>query len=110
MKRFTISLFLLFSLGFFLFSETVRVAYVNHQGYQEGTEDTYKTGFGYEYLQKISYYTGWEYEYVYGSFEESIARIINNEVDIMGNVSYTEERAKEMFFSTAEQGTETFYL
>ena len=110
MKRFIILLSLLIFSIFSLSSETIKVGYVNYQGYQEGSENEYKTGFGYEYLQKISYYTGWEYEYVYGSFAELIEKIKNDEIALMGNVTYTEERAKDMLFSTIEQGSETFYF
>ena len=67
-------------LSFFLFStlalsgETVKAGYVVYQGYQEGGENEYKTGFGYEYLQKLSYYAGWDFEYVYGSFNELLEK------------------------------------
>ena len=110
MKRLTISILFLLTIIFSLYSETIKVGYVNYHGYQEGLENEYKTGFGYEYLQKLSYYTGWEFQYVYGSFSELLDKISNNEIDIMGNVSYTEERANKMSFSAVEQGLETFYF
>ena len=102
MKRLTISILFLLTIIFSLYSETIKVGYVNYHGYQEGLENEYKTGFGYEYLQKLSYYTGWEFQYVYGSFSELLDKISNNEIDIMGNVSYTEERANKMSFSAVE--------
>jgi len=112
MKRISHIIFL----SFFLFStlalsgETVKAGYVVYQGYQEGGENEYKTGFGYEYLQKLSYYAGWDFEYVYGSFNELLEKLKNGEIDIMGNVSYTPERAKDMYFSEEEQGSETYYF
>ena len=72
--------------------KTVRVGYVNVVAYEEGGEGEYKRGSGYEYLQKISYYTGWKYEYVYGSFNECYEMLVNGDIDLFGNVSYTPER------------------
>jgi len=88
----------------------VRVGYVLGEGYQEGEADEYKTGYGYEYYQKISYYTNWEYEYVYGSFNELMEMLENGEIDIMGNLYYTEERAEKILYSTEEQGRDNCYI
>lgn len=89
---------------------TLRVGYVFTTGYQEGGEGEYKTGLGYDYYQKIAYYTGWNYEYVYGGFSELLEKLQAGEIDIMGNLSYTEERAQTIDFSTHEQGWENYYL
>ena len=48
MKRLIISILFLITLLFSLYSETIKVGYVNYYGYQEGLENQYKTGFGYE--------------------------------------------------------------
>ncbi len=90
--------------------KVVRVAYLLAPGYQEGGEGQPKSGFGYEYYQQISYYTGWRYEYVYGRFSELLEMLKAGEVDIMGNLSYTEERAKDILYSTEDQGRESYYV
>jgi diguanylate cyclase (GGDEF)-like protein len=90
--------------------KVVRVAYVISKDFQEGEEGERKSGYGYEYLQKIAYYTGWTYEYVYGSFQESLERLIAGEVDLMSNISYLEARAKLINYSDEEQGDEGFYV
>ena len=90
--------------------QTVRIGYVNVKGYEEGGEGEYKKGFGYEYFQKISYYTGWRYEYVYGSFGELLAMLEEGTLDILGNVTYTEERSEKMLFSSLPEGNESFYI
>lgn len=90
--------------------KVVRLGYVNSAGYQEGLEGETKTGFGYEYFQKISYYTDWKYEYVYGSFSELITKLANGEIDILGDVTYTEDRAKKMNFSSYPMGSEKYFL
>lgn len=91
-------------------TKTVRVGYVNFENYQEGGDGEYKRGFGYEYLQRISYSTGWQYEYVYGSFSELLQKLKDGEIDLMGDLSYTEERAKDISFSNLPEGSENFYI
>lgn len=91
-------------------TKKVRVGYVNALNYEEGGEGEYKRGAGYEYLQKISYLTGWEYEYVYGSFSECCAMLADGEIDLFGNVSYTDERAKLFDFSAYPQGKDTYRI
>ncbi len=90
--------------------KTVKVGYVNVATYEEGGEGEYKTGSGYEYLQKISYYTGWNYEYVYGSFSELYDKLTTGEIDLFGDISYTEERAEQVSFSSYPQGRDMYFL
>lgn len=90
--------------------KTIKVGYVNVPTYEEGKDGEYKTGAGYEYLQKISYFTGWKYEYVYGSFKELYQMLINGEIDLFDNISYTEERTSLFNYSKYPQGKETYYL
>lgn len=91
-------------------AKTVRVGYVNFENYQEGGEGEYKRGFGYEYLQRVAYSTGWQYEYVYGSFSELFKKLENGEIDLMGDISYTAERAENISFSALPQGRENYYI
>lgn len=91
-------------------TKVVRVGYVLFENYQEGGEGEYKRGFGYEYLQKISYATGWKYEYVYGSFGELLQMLKDGQIDLMGDLSYTPEREKEIYFSALPQGRENFFI
>lgn len=91
-------------------AKTVRVGYVIFENYQEGGEGEYKRGFGYEYLQRVAYSTGWQYEYVYGSFGELLQMLKDGEIDLMGDLSYTEERAKTISFSALPEGRENYYI
>ena len=75
-------------------NKTVRVGYFPYANFQEGGFGEHKQGAGYEYLQKISYITGWRYEYVYASFKECLDMLADGEIDILGSVSYTPERAE----------------
>ena len=87
-------------------NKTVRVGYFPYANFQEGGYGEHKQGAGYEYLQKISYITGWKYEYVYGSFKECLNMLEDGEIDILGSVSYTPERAESIGVATCAAGTE----
>lgn len=89
-------------------NKTVRVGYFPYANFQEGGYGEHKQGAGYEYLQKISYITGWKYEYVYGSFKECLDMLADGEIDILGSVSYTQERAESIDFSAYAEVTERY--
>ena len=91
-------------------NKTVRVGYFPYANFQEGGYEEHKQGAGYEYLQKISYITGWKYEYVYASFKECLDMLADGEIDILGSVSYTPERAESIDFSTYVEGTERYWI
>lgn len=90
----------------------IRVGWlVNNAGFQEGTPGERLSGWGYEYLQTLSYYTkGWQYEYVSGTFTELINMLEAGEIDLMPNISYSEEREQTLLFSSNPEGTERYYI
>ena len=92
--------------------KTVRVGWlVNNEGFQNGTPGERLSGWGYEYLQTLSYYTpGWQYEYVSGTFAELMDMLEAGEIDLMPNISYSEERAQKLLFSSNPEGTERYYI
>ena len=59
-----------------------------------------KSGYGYEYQRKVAAYTGWEYEYVEGSWPELFDMLKKGEIDLLTDVSYTEERAESILYSS----------
>ena len=69
-----------------------------------------KKGYGYELLQTLSGYTGWQFEYVTCDWSDCFEKLKNGEIDIMGDISYTEDRAEEMLFSDEPMGEEKYYL
>ena len=69
-----------------------------------------RSGFAYDYQQKIAAYSGWNYEYVEGSWPELMQLFMDGGIDLMSDVSYTEERAKTMLFSTLPMGAEEYYI
>ena len=92
--------------------KTVRVGWlVNNAGFQEGMPGERLSGWGYEYLQTLSYYTkGWQYEYVSGTFTELMDMLEAGEIDLMPNISYSEEREQKLLFSSNPEGTERYYI
>ena len=76
--------------------------YVNEKGIRKG--------YGYELLQTLSGYTGWQFEYVTCDWSDCFEKLKNGEIDIMGAISYTEDRAEEMLFSDEPMGEEKYYL
>ena len=69
-----------------------------------------KTGITYEYLQKIASITGWRYEYVEGTWPQLMQMLINGEIDLLSDVSYTPERAEKILYPTLPMGTEAYYI
>lgn len=93
-------------------TKTVRVGWlVDNQGFQSGTPGEYLSGWGYEYLQTLSYYTpGWKYEYVTGTFGELMDKLEAGEIDLMPNISYSDERAGKLLYSANPEGMEHYYI
>ncbi|MCQ2507103.1 MAG: transporter substrate-binding domain-containing protein [Lachnospiraceae bacterium] len=89
----------------------VRVGWYELENFQHGSsDDEIKHGYGYEYLQNIANYTGWEYEYVYGNWAELYDMFLKGEIDIMGGMSFTEERGEQMLFPDNVMGNEVYYI
>ena len=69
-----------------------------------------RSGYAYEYQMKIAAFTGWRYEYISGSWSELLQMLVQGEIDLMSDVSYTEDRAENMLFSSLPMGSEEYYL
>ena len=69
-----------------------------------------RKGYGYELLETLSGYTGWQFEYVTCDWSDCFEKLENGEIDIMGGISYTKDRAEEMLFSDEPMGEEKYYL
>ena len=78
--------------------------------YNNITRNGERSGFCYDYEQSIAGYTGWTYEYVNGNWEELLEKLGKGEIDLLGGVSYTDERAQKMLFSDEPMGMEKYYL
>ena len=89
--------------------KTVRVGWYEDSYHITG-ENGERSGYGYEYEQAVAAYTGWKYEYVKGDWGELLEKLENGEIDLMGALSYTDERAEKMLFSEQPMGEEKYYL
>ena len=69
-----------------------------------------RRGYGYELMQALAGYTGWEFEYVKCDWSNCFDKLENGEIDIMGDISYTDERAQRMLFSDEAMGEEKYIL
>ena len=69
-----------------------------------------RSGVAYEYQQKIAAHTGWTYEYVEESWPNLLQMLIDGEIDLMSDVSYTEERSELMLFPSLAMGAESYYV
>ena len=76
--------------------------YVNEKGARKG--------YGYELLETLSGYAGWQFEYVTCDWSGCFEKLKNGEIDIIGGISYTEDRTQEMLFSDEPMGVEKYYL
>ena len=69
-----------------------------------------RRGYGYELMQALAGYTGWKFEYVKCDWSNCFDKLENGEMDIMGDISYTDERAQKLLFSDDPVSEEKYIL
>ena len=69
-----------------------------------------RRGYGYELMQALAGYTGWKFEYIKCDWSDCFDKLENGEIDIMGDISYTDERAQKMLFPDEPMGEEKYIL
>ena len=69
-----------------------------------------RRGYGYELMQALAGYTGWKFEYVKCDWSDCFDKLENGEIDIIGDISYTDERAQKMLFPDEPMGEEKYIL
>ncbi len=89
--------------------KVVRVGWYEDSYHITGTNGE-RSGYGYEHEQAIAAYTGWTYEYVKGDWADLVEMLEKGEIDLMGALSYTDERATTFSFSQSPMGEEKYYL
>ena len=73
-------------------------------------ENGVRQGYGYELMQALAGYTGWKFEYVKCDWSNCFDKLENGEIDIMGDISYTDERAQKMLFPEEPMAEEKYIL
>lgn len=90
-------------------TRTVRVGW--YEGiYNTTGSDGQRRGYSYEYQQAVAAHTGWKYEYVDGSWAELMSMLKKGQIDLLGGISYAEERSTSMLFSALPMGEDRYYL
>ena len=73
-------------------------------------ENGVRRGFGYELMQALAGYAGWKFEYVKCDWSNCFDKLENGEIDVIGDISYTDERAQKMLFPDEPMGEEKYIL
>ena len=89
--------------------KTVRVGWYE-SSFNTLDDEGRRSGYAYEYQMKIAAYTGWNYEYVDGSWSELLDMLKKGEIDMLSDVSYTEERSTQMLYPELPMGSEVYYI
>ncbi len=73
-------------------------------------DDSATTAFEKEYLQALAEYAGWDYTYVEASWTECLKMAENGAIDVLMEVSETEERKQYLDYSSEPMGTMMCWL
>jgi signal transduction histidine kinase/DNA-binding response OmpR family regulator len=92
--------------------KTVRIAYQEYNRQMMVDENNHPvSGYAYDYIQTIGTYAGWDVDYIpCTSFYDSIKLLLAGDVDLIYEISFTEERAKDMLFPDEPMGYEYYFL
>ena len=85
---------------------TVRVGLRTGEVSTGNGEENSSIIFDKQYLQAVAEYANWDYTYVYGTWSECQKMAKNGEVDVLMDVSMTDERRQYLDFSEGAMGTE----
>lgn len=88
----------------------VRIGYAIPVNYKGNLDMIHKSGYTYEYLLMIASFNNWRYVYVYRPWSDLLEDLAVGRIDILDNVSYTPERAKQFDFSFMPIRSEAYYL
>ena len=69
-----------------------------------------RRGILYEYQRRIAAHTGWTYEYVEDSWPNLFQMLVNGEIDLLSDVSYTKERESLISYPALAMGAESYYI
>lgn len=88
-----------------LFSATpVRAAYYLESGLCERREDGTLTGAMLDWYVQLAKVNDWDIKPVYCTYDEALARLARNEIDIVGGVTATAERRNQFSFPAYSTG------
>lgn len=86
--------------------KTIRVGYIDYDGFITPDADEGFTGYGAEYLQEVAHYTGWQYTYSRDTWENCLEDLRGGRIDLLCTAQYTEERARLFDYAKYPLGVE----
>jgi len=89
---------------------TIRVGLRNKEIVSSNASENSGVLFDKQYLQAVAEYANWDYTYVYDTWEECQQRAKDGEVDVLLDVTKTEERSTYLDYSDDAMGNEICYL
>ena len=69
-----------------------------------------RSGYAYEYQMKIANYTGWNYTYISAGWSDLLQMLKDGRIDLLSDVSYTEERAEQILYPDFPMGSEDYCI
>ncbi len=92
-------------------TSAVRVGWFYQPGYQELDDEGNPRGYNYEYLLSLAEEAGWEMDFVTRdgdgnalTWEKSLAMLASGELDLMGCLLFSEERAEQFDYAELAAG------
>lgn len=89
---------------------TVKIGYIDYQGYIDQNQDGTYVGYGVDYLNEIAKYTGWQYEFVHGTWSDLMGQLEKGEIDFLCHAQMTPQRQGQYLFSKYSVGMESSVL
>ena len=80
-------------------TRTVRIGYIDYEGFISQDEDGEYQGYAVEYLNKIAEYTGWKFEYVYDTWGNCLKGLEDGDIDFICHAQKTPDREENYLFS-----------
>ncbi|MFZ2755896.1 MAG: transporter substrate-binding domain-containing protein [Atopobiaceae bacterium] len=85
---------------------TVRVGITESEDVASGTSENALASFERDYLQAVAEYANWDLVYVNDTWADSLQKLRTGEIDVLADVSKTDERLTYYNFSSEPMGTE----
>ena len=73
--------------------KTLKVGYMDYNGFITKQSDGTYVGYGAEYLTEIGKYTDYDFEYVHGNWPDLLQKLKKGEIDLLCTAQYSDERA-----------------
>ena len=90
--------------------QTIRVGYIDYDGFIVPEYGGYFNGYGVAILNKISQYTGWRYEYYYYTWEECLDELERGTIDLVCCAQSNPDREARFAYTDYPIGRESTFV